>query len=247
MKKLSTLLATAIAFIAAMACAEASTVSVIPLRLNLVKSGSAVDLTVVNGDPLPTRFSVRAYKWTQSPSGEMVLTPSDDVIVYPQIFTVDPLDRRVVRVGFTHPMLPVEQTYRVIVSELPSFDEAHATNGIAVLTKFSIPLFIGVPGGEVHPAVQDVALHGAALKFSLAAVGNVHLFPTSLHVVGVDADGKDTFKQSPPAWYVLPDQPRSYSLAIPANACARTQQVHIDATFEGAPPLHASVAPARAC
>jgi fimbrial chaperone protein len=247
MTRLSTLVAGVAAFTAALACASASTVSVSPVRLTLARSGSAVDLTISNGDPQPTRFSVRAYKWTQSPAGQMELTPSDDVIVYPQSFSIASLDRRVVRIGFVRPLLPVEQSYRVIVSELPPFDEANPNPGIAVLSKFSVPLFITPPGGQAQPAIANVSLQNLKLNFTLAATGNVHLLPTSLQVRGIDAAGKVSFEAAPPVWYVLPGQPRMYDLAVPAGACARTQQVRFDATFDGAPPLHLTLAPARAC
>ena len=167
--------------------------------------------------------------------------------MYPQSFTVPSLDRRVVRVGFTRAMLPVEQSYRIVVSELPPFDESHPANGVQVLSNFSVPLFIAPPGAESHPAIQNASLQNSKLTFSLAAAGPVHILPTKLEVRGLDAAGKVVFEQSAPVWYVLPAQPRVFALNIPADACARTEQLRFDATFDGAPPLHLTVAPARAC
>ncbi|HMD03472.1 MAG TPA: fimbria/pilus periplasmic chaperone [Candidatus Baltobacteraceae bacterium] len=243
----TTLFVTAVAFFAAVACAAASTVSITPVKLTLAQSGSAEDLTVSNGNPEPTRFSVRAYKWTQSPSGEIQLAPSDDVIVYPQSFTVPALDRRILRVGFAHPLQPVEQTYRIVVSELPPFDETHPESVVRVLTKFSVPLFIAPPGGEAHPAIQNASLQNGKLTFALAVAGPVHVLATHLTVRGLDSNGKVVFEQTPAVWYVLPEQPRLYALTVPAGACARIAQLRFEATFDGAPPLNSSVAPTRAC
>src|SRR5271165_4015328 len=240
--------AAALAF-APLAVNAQTTTSLSPTRLTIARSGSSTDLTISNGGTKPVRFSVHAFHWAQTASGDQQLSPTDDLIVYPQSFTIDPLDRRFIRVGFTGPLQPSEQSYRLVISELPPFDEKSTTGvGIAMLGRYSVPVFILPVNVQIHGEFQQVALQNARLTFALVASGTVHLQPSVVRVRALDARGATLFEEKIEAWYVLPGQPRIFSLAFPASACARVERVTFDATSNsGGAPIHASVSPAKTC
>jgi fimbrial chaperone protein len=127
--------------------AQAASLQVSPVSLEIIAPSNASALTLHNLAATPTDVQLRVFKWTQK-DGEEQLTPTTDVVASPpaanlaseQDYTV-----RVVRVSDK----PVEgeETYRLFVDELPQTSRK-SQSSVKFLFRYSIPVFFSQPGAD---------------------------------------------------------------------------------------------------
>ena len=129
--------------------ADAATFTVEPTQIAFANRTTSVLLTLRNESKDTLRFELSVFKWAQSPSGEMQLEPTEDIVFFPALLTLAPGESRRVRVGSATEFDTREKTYRIFVEELPPLDRQ--TNGVRVLTKMGIPIFMK-PAKEVATA-----------------------------------------------------------------------------------------------
>jgi hypothetical protein len=237
-----------VAFATTEPVAAAASVGIVPTRLAIAHSGNSTDLTIENEGRETVSYSVSAYRWRQAPDGQVVLDPTDDLVVYPQRLTLGALETRPIRIGFVGPLQPVEQDFRIVVTEVASSSDALAGGvGLTVRTRVSVPLFIAPTANTSGVDVRDVAITPSAATFSLLSTGSAHAFATSVRLRAEDAAGALVLERPLIGWYLLSGQPRVYSVPLEGPLCARIRRLTVDAVFESGPPLHAVVEPSHAC
>jgi fimbrial chaperone protein len=74
----------------AMGSGRAATFAVDPISVSLAKGNSSTAVAVTNQSPQKLRLQITGFAWQQKPSGEMQLTPTDDLVFFPQLLTLDP-------------------------------------------------------------------------------------------------------------------------------------------------------------
>ena len=79
--------------------AAASNFNVNPTQVFLSSKATSALVTVRNDSTDQLRFQLSVFAWDQSPSGELVLTPTDDIVFFPSLLTLGPNEERRVRVG----------------------------------------------------------------------------------------------------------------------------------------------------
>jgi fimbrial chaperone protein len=128
---------------------EASALRVAPISVNLLWPTSAATIKVRNEGEQPIDVQVRAFRWTQSDAREALL-PTRDVVVSPPITRLMPGVEQVVRIVrvIKTPVL-TEESYRLLVDELPS-PERRSNGNVSVLLRYSVPVFVTNP--EASPA-----------------------------------------------------------------------------------------------
>src|ERR1700759_2394475 len=99
--------------------AQATAVAVDPTRLHLSAKAHAQSLTLRNSGTEKARFQVSAFSWAQSTSGEMQLTPTQDILFFPSLLEIAPGETRKIRVTTDVPADTLEKSYRLFVDELP--------------------------------------------------------------------------------------------------------------------------------
>ena len=101
MLRLLTRVAVGLAICAGLLTSEAvaATFTVEPTQIVLSGRKSSVLLTLKNDSAEPLRFELSVFSWSQSPSGEMSLEPTDDIVFFPALLTIAPGESRHVRVG----------------------------------------------------------------------------------------------------------------------------------------------------
>lgn len=127
----------------------AESITITPVTLSLRPGGMSTHFRIINGDAASHIFQIRAYAWKQS-DGKDDLKRSEQVIVSPPMGVLPPGAQQVVRLGLMRPTHGVEQTFRLIVDELPA-RAAAGTLGIAL--QASLPLFVE-PGRVVKPSLE---------------------------------------------------------------------------------------------
>ena len=122
----------------AQAASAAGSLRVAPTRLDLPAERRAVAVTVQNTGSSPTLLQLEPKKWSQE-SGSDDYAVTDDLIVSPPIFTLDPGAEQVVRVG-RRDGAPVttELAYRLFIQEVP-------TPGSTAPRELNVVLRVGVP------------------------------------------------------------------------------------------------------
>ena len=150
--------------------ARGSSFEVSPIRVTFQPNESTTLMTVRNDGQERLRLQVSVMAWDQNKQGEMVLTPTDDIIFYPNLLTVDAGAQRNLRLGTSNVVVTKERTYRIFVEELPS-NQKFQTTGVRVVTKMSIPIFIKPTKADVRNSIDRIALQGSDLSFDVTNRG----------------------------------------------------------------------------
>lgn len=141
MKRLLWAAALVMACCAQITVTSAASLRVAPVVLNLKPPSAASSIRIWNDDSRPINVQIRIFKWSQR-NGHETYEATDDVVASPPITDLQPGAENLIRVVRTSKRpIQEEESYRMIVDELP--DPSRAQNSTVVLVvRHSIPVFI---------------------------------------------------------------------------------------------------------
>ncbi|MBK1870001.1 molecular chaperone [Aestuariivirga sp. YIM B02566] len=149
--------------LAAATTAEAGTLSVSPTLIDQKAPASTAALTVQAPGKEPMRVQVRLFRWVQV-DGQDRLEPTRDVVASPPMLKVAPGTDYTVRiVRTTKRPVTGEESYRLLVDQLPEPKDKKA-NQVTLVIRHSIPVFFST--GDEKPA----AIAWSAVKTSKGLV-----------------------------------------------------------------------------
>jgi fimbrial chaperone protein len=215
--------------------AGAATFRVSPVALSLSASGTSGLLTISNESDETLRFQLAAYRWSQAPSGEMELAPTDDVVLFPRLLTLEPRKERKIRVGSVSAFGSSEKTYRIFVEELPSAEKASLTSGtpgVRVLTRMGIPVFLQPAKAQAGGAIVNTSVEQGRLSFQVRNDGNAHLMLETVSLRGIGEHGETVIDKQIEGWYVLAGGVRQFDLPLSSEKCDRVRTLRIEARTE---------------
>lgn len=158
--------------------AVAAGLQVSPTTLSLPNKQRAGVFTLSNTGDKAMTAQVRVYRWTQDSDGNDVLTPSGDVVASPPMVKLAVGGTQQFRVIRTKPASAHEETFRLIVDELPAADETPSA-GLQFVLRYSIPLFLNrgdaadtqlqwrvsqTAEGKTQLSVKNIGTHTAQLS-----------------------------------------------------------------------------------
>lgn len=225
------LAALALALGALVGPARAANFEVSPVSLTLSASMSSGIFTLTNRSPETLRFHVSVYSWDQSPTDDMVITPTKDVVFFPAMVMLAPGEERKLRIGLKTKPGPVEKAYRVFVQELPPPATQADPNAVRVLTKMGLPVFVTGEGQAPKPALAGLAVQGDRVSVELTNTGTAR-YRAERIVVTAKAGAKVVHKEEHKGWYVLAGKRHTYTTSLPAEACAAVQSVEVEAVTD---------------
>jgi fimbrial chaperone protein len=205
---MASVLASAAAF--GLPSASAGSFGISPIRLELSTAEPTGTVTVRNEEDAPALIQAEAFVWSQPGAGEQ-LDPTQDLIVSPGVFTLQPKATQLVRVALRRPVDPErELSYRLILEEVPPEASPDFT-GLRMALRLSMPVFVEPPR-PVEPDLEFTAARDADSRLVLRADnrGAAHARIISFALIPIDVDGA-TFQDSV-ATYVLPGQSRTWTL-----------------------------------
>jgi fimbrial chaperone protein len=212
---------------------DASGFGFVPTQLYLGPRTASANLKLKNQDTRAFRFQLSVVAWTQDSKGEAQLIPTKDIVVFPLLFTLEPGQERIVRVGATTLTTDTERTYRLVVKELPPLERVgDPRDGVRVLTGLSIPIFVQPARPVIKGGIDSLALRNRKLSFHVNNPGNVHFQLQGVSVRGLGATGENLFEARLPAWYVLAGGLREYEVELLPKDCTRTRKLAIEAKHE---------------
>ncbi len=224
--------------------ALAGTFTVAPTTLTLGEQHHSAVLVLNNTGTDVIRFEATSFRWDESEAGEMLLEPTDELLVFPTIFSLAPGESRQVRVGTAQPAGSDERTWRVFIEELPSLS-AQGNVGVEVRTRMGIPIFLPAQDAQAAGRIGG-ALTDGQVALQVVNEGNTHFRVAEVRVVGRDASGAERFADAARGWYVLAGGTRTFPFDLPSDVCADLVSLELTAdTNHGRWMAPVAVDPAR--
>lgn len=202
--------------------AVASGLQVSPISLSLQSKENASGLTLSNTSDDTIHAQVRVYQWSQDETGDH-LNPSRGLLASPPMISLDSGDKQLVRIirakAPPQGREAVEDTYRIIVDEIP-VKSTERKSGLQFALSYSLPVFVQ-PVGVVtsQPKLQwryNLLSDNKQIKLSVNNSGNGHAKLSSLSFE--DNTGNSTDIRPGLLGYVLPGATMHWTLKIPPSA-----------------------------
>lgn len=222
-----TLLASAL--LCAAPSARSGAFGVAPIRLDLDRGARTGLINITSDDDRKLYFQVKLFEWTQNAAGEDAYAESADLVFFPQILTVDPKQKRALRVGTKGPPGAGEKAYRLFIEEMPDPNDTGGTGAqVAVRLRFGVPIFYS--SGTVQAKVEALGSEGAngEARLSVRNDGDRQLRFEEV----ILAQGEKVLSRAA-GWYVFPGVTRTFVVTVPREVCPLAGRVEIRAVGEG--------------
>jgi fimbrial chaperone protein len=189
---------------------------------------------VSNNESGPISFQLSSFAWTENAQGAIALATTDEIIFFPQLFTIAAGEQRKIRVGVSSGAVASEKAYRLLLAQLPAVETKDHTvaAGIQILTEVSIPIFVQPLQEERAGAIDSMAIVDRNLSFQVRNSGNVHFTIESLTISGLTGGGAPAFSRKEKGWYVLAADNRSYSIPLSAAECGNASSIEVSIKTE---------------
>ena len=120
----------------------AASLQVAPISVAFSPQEKAKEIWLTNTSERPIRAQTRVLIWSQVAGQDQVNT-TRDLVASPSITEIKAGEQQLIRIIRIAPQnTAVEQTYRLLIDELPSSGQADAQTGLQLLLQYSIPVFI---------------------------------------------------------------------------------------------------------
>lgn len=201
--------------------AAGATLGVSPTRLELAPGKPAATLTVTNSGDAPLLLQVETFAW-RAGTATAELEPTRAILAVPAMLELAPGERAVVRVARRSNATPeVEETYRVLVSEVPR--EEPGVGGVRLALRMSLPVFVTPPGARAEPR-WSIEWGAGGPSLVVVNTGRAHLHVRRLELVG---SGRPIPLGDGPV-YVLAGREHRWSLAGARLEVARALSVRAE-------------------
>lgn len=193
--------------------AEAGSLSVNPIRLDLDDGHPTSAMTLENKGTGTVVVQLRLMRWLAEGEFEHY-EPTDDIVATPPIMTIRPGQPQVVRVGLNRaPDAQRELSYRLFLEEVPP-PPTLGYQGVQVAIRIGVPVFVA-PEKEARPAIRWRLLGGkdrSAVTVAAANEGTAHVKVVRIALKGAQS-GRELASQAVAA-YLLPGQARQWQFRL---------------------------------
>ncbi|BCW88584.1 hypothetical protein sos41_17250 [Alphaproteobacteria bacterium SO-S41] len=196
--------------------ATAASLRVAPVMIDLNPPQAASSLKVWNDGEEPINVQVRVFRWRQV-NGEDVLEPTTDVVVSPPIARLMPGEENLVRVvRVSQTPIVGEESYRVLVDELPD-PGARKSGAVKLVLRHSIPLFFAAEGSLAPSVVWKMQREAGGIRIVATNSGTKRLRVVNL-ALGVA--GAEVARQEGLVGYVLGGASASWFIPVKSGTPA---------------------------
>jgi fimbrial chaperone protein len=221
-RKRGTILKTRILAAAEACCialpAVAGVFSVTPVRIFMTPHDRAIAVTVTNEGDDELVMQADIYTWKQKADGTDDLQLSEDLILAPPILKIPGKGRQVVRLAMlTPPTSPGQQTYRMILREIPEARQQEKKVQLQIALAFSLPVFITPPSAKRDLAFSVSREAPDAVAARCENRGSAYAQPRELTLTAADGSKLAGLES---AAYILPGTTRTYAIKRAEGAIA---------------------------
>lgn len=192
---------------------NAASIRLSPVSIEILNDQSASSISLYNQSNESSDLQVRVFEWRQN-AGQDQLIPTDEIAVSPPFLKLQPNDSYNLRVVRINPV-PVsgEQTYRIIIDELPKpIDNRKVDQGVNVLLRSSLPLFVVNKDAitKLTWSIQQVQNNSSLI---INNVGNRHALLSNLTLVDTTANKSYAIKVNTVNGYILAGKARNFNIS----------------------------------
>ncbi|MFC4594332.1 molecular chaperone [Sphingobium tyrosinilyticum] len=159
--------------------ADAASLRILPVRIELAAEKQFCALTIANDDVNPATVQVRGFGWRKDGGGNDLLDPDTGPMVNPSIVSIPAGETRLIRCGLPPKSGSREESYRLVIDELPTSTAAPGT--VRTLLRVSIPLF-RAPSGAAPLLRWSVHMGAKGATLSLINQGDRHIQGTAVNL-----------------------------------------------------------------
>jgi fimbrial chaperone protein len=195
--------------------AQAASMTVLPISVDVLQPGTIGTVTVRNSEARPLNAQVRVFRWTQV-DGEDRLEPTEEVVPSPPIVSISAGADYVVRLQrTTSGEVAGEEAYRTVIDELPNPDRQR--NGtVAVVLRYLVPTFFLSPDATQPKLTWSLSRQDGATILTATNDGDKRIQIVDLKLK--TAGGRAVIVGKGLAGYVLGHSTRAWT--VPAKAGA---------------------------
>ncbi len=188
--------------------------SVSPVRIFVTPKDRTTAVTVTNEGDVELVMQADAYAWRQTAAGEEVLTLTEDVVVSPPILKLAPRGKQVVRLAVLAPAQPgKQQTFRLIVREIPEVKPPEPGAQLRIAVAFSMPIFVTQPGAAANLVCDLKQLTVSVAQANCQNNGTAYVQATEVKLVTTNTlAGDEVLASDNTAVYLLPGTQRVFNL-----------------------------------
>lgn len=211
MRRLGACFTIAFAYLLTVSIAGAGSLQVSPTTIDVPAPGATAKITLRNSGSAPFSVQVRVFKWSQV-NGEERLDPTNEVVASPPILKLAPVTDYAVRIVRTtrNPIAP-EESYRLLVDELPDATMKAKGSGVTFLMRHSLPLFFGQADRGQPRITWSVRREGDKLLVRAENGGQRRVRLSDLRLR--DAGGQTVVVRGGLAGYVLGKSAKQWTVA----------------------------------
>lgn len=210
--------------------AQAADVTLMPVNVRLDRANDRATVQVMNNGQEPVLMQAEAISWTRV-GGLDVDGPTSDLIVNPPVFTVQPGQTQVLRLGLRRNQeLAQEGTYRIVLREVPMprpSDAINVSGSVRVLVTMRVPVYVAPAKVTRSEQWKVTRAANGDLLAEVANNGNVHLKVAELRLHGEGGQSLAAVTQKGSTSVIFPGEQRVFRLPAPA-ATAVAMQVQTD-------------------
>lgn len=204
---------------ALMPAAWAADVSLMPVNVQLSRASDRATVQVQNNGNEAVTMQAEGIRWTRQ-NGQDVDGPTTDLLVNPPIFTLQPGQVQVLRVGLRRPPdLEQEATYRMVLREVPvprASDGNQVTGAVRVLVALRVPVYVAPNQVRRDAAWSVQRAAGGETVATVTNGGNVHVKVSELRLTGANGEVKAIPVQGAQS-VVFPGEQRSFRIPTPSG------------------------------
>ena len=208
---------------------RAADVTLMPVSVKLDRANDRATVQVMNNGQEPVLMQAEAIAWSRV-GGIDVDAPTSDLIVNPPVFTVQPGQTQVLRLGLRRSQeLAQEATYRIVLREVPlprPSDVLNVAGSVRVLVALRVPVYVAPAQVRRSEQWQVSRAANGELLAQVANTGNVHLKVGELRLQGEGGQALAAITQKGSPSVIFPGEQRTFRL--PAAAQATQMQVQTD-------------------
>lgn len=150
-------------------------ITISPVIVHVPPDGRAI-ITVRNERQREVLYQISVFRWLQV-DGVDRYEATQDFIASPPMFTLAAAESQIIRVGFRNPQrLPLEQSYRLFLAEVPRPDDNSAERGVVEFAmQYALPVFVApIHRAEKIPLTWQMREEGGNLVVRVDNPSSTH-------------------------------------------------------------------------
>ncbi len=199
----------------------AGQVGIAPVRVFLDEETRTAVVQVSNPSDSPIGMQADVMSWHQDDDGTDRYEPTTELLAFPPIFTIQPGQSQLVRVGLMTPQpAEREQAYRLYLTELPPPVTDPERTSLQMRLRIGLPVFSApLSPPRLGLLLVDSRVEDDKLWVRLHNPGNTHIRVADLYVAELADEPR-----SNAARYILPSASQEFLVDLPAGTAVSTVQ-----------------------